>query len=211
MRIVGGALKGRGLAGPAAQTRALRPTSDRARETVFNIIEHGIEGYSLSGAMVLDLFAGTGALGFEALSRGATFCLFVEQQAIARGLIRESIERFELGGKTKLYRRDATKLGSRHGVAPASLVFADPPYGRGLGEKALASAADGGWLEDGAVAVLEESARSTIEPPPGFIEIGRREMGDTMLVFMRFEAEPAPRKPQPRSKSLSMSLKASLT
>lgn len=188
MRIVGGALRGRGLAAPGRHVKALRPTSDRTRESLFNILEHGFGGFSLKGAIVLDLFAGTGALGLEALSRGAGFCLFVEDRAAARGLIRENIERLGLGGRTKVFRRDATQLGARRGVQAASLVLVDPPYGRGLGEKALKCAAAGDWLAEGALVVLEERASAEIGALPGFGELERRSYGDTILVFFSYGA-----------------------
>src|SRR5581483_1287959 len=143
VRIVGGQLRGRPLAPPADDRT--RPTSDRVREAVFNILAHGIPGSTLGGARVLDLFAGTGALGLEALSRGAGFCLFVEEDAQARALIRRNVEAFGLTGVTKIFRRDATDLGPAGRNGGYTLVFLDPPYGRGLAERALASAAAGGW------------------------------------------------------------------
>src|SRR5687768_2016154 len=137
MRIVGGQLRGRALAAPKSQ--AIRPTADRLRESLFNILMHAY-GDPVTGARVLDLFAGTGALGLEAMSRGAAFALFVDDGAEARALIRENVESLGLGGTTRIFRRDATKLGAAHPVLPFSLAFLDPPYGRGLAEKALASA-----------------------------------------------------------------------
>ena len=143
MRIVGGRLRGRKLAAPSSQ--AIRPTSDRLRESLFNILAHAY-GDPVTGARVLDLFAGTGALGLEALSRGAAFALFVDDGAEARALIRENVATLGLGGVTRIFRRDATRLGPVHPLAPFSLAFLDPPYGKGLAEQALASAHDGGWL-----------------------------------------------------------------
>src|SRR5712691_8635307 len=128
MRIVGGRLRGRALAGP--KSPAIRPTADRLRESLFNILLHG-HGDPVTGARVLDLFAGTGALGLEALSRGAAFALFVDDGAAARALIRANVEALGLGGVTRIFRRDATKLGAAHPVEPFALAFADPPYGRG--------------------------------------------------------------------------------
>lgn len=185
MRVVGGQFRGRPLASPRGE--GLRPTSDRVREAVFNILTHGIPGFSLEGAKVLDLFAGTGALGVEALSRGATYCLFVEQDAEARGLIRRNVEAFGLSGVTRIFRRDATDLGTAGSRDQFTLLFADPPYGRGLAEKALTSAADGGWLADGAITVIEEAERSQLNLPPPFIEIDRRTWGGTQVVFARYE------------------------
>src|SRR5215216_2186632 len=154
MRIVGGRLRGRALAAP--KSRAIRPTADRLREALFNILLHAY-GDPVSGARVLDLFAGTGALGLEAISRGAAFALFVDDGAEARALLRENVTTLGLGGSTRIFRRDATKLGEAHPIDPFSLIFLDPPYGRGLAEKALLSARAGGWLADDALIVVEET------------------------------------------------------
>ena len=148
MRVVGGRLKGRNLASPSS--RDIRPTADRLRESLFNILIHGY-GDPIADARVLDLFAGTGALGIEAISRGAAFALFVDNGAEARALLRNNVEALGLGGVTKVYRRDAGNLGPAHPVEPFSLVFLDPPYGRSLAEKALASLRDGGWLDAAAM------------------------------------------------------------
>jgi 16S rRNA (guanine966-N2)-methyltransferase len=185
MRIVGGRFRGRALAAPKHE--GLRPTADRVRESLFNILEHGVEGLALEGARVVDLFAGTGALGFEALSRGAAFCLFVEESPEARALIRDTIEALQLTGSTRIFRRDATDLGPAGTMAPFTLAFLDPPYGRGLGARALASLAQGGWLEPGALAVLEERADAEIALPQGFEEIDRRTWGDTQALFARYQ------------------------
>ncbi len=154
MRIVGGQFRGRALATPGDERT--RPTSDRVRESVFNVLAHGIPGFSIDGARVLDLFAGTGALGLEALSRGAAYCLFVEEGAEARALIRRNVEALALTGVTKIFRRDATSLGPASNRGTFGLVFLDPPYGQGLAERALASAGAGGWLSASAIAVIEE-------------------------------------------------------
>jgi 16S rRNA (guanine966-N2)-methyltransferase len=183
VRIVGGEWRGRTLAAPKSQ--AIRPTSDRLRESLFNVLAHGYDDKA-AGARVLDLFAGTGALGLEAMSRGAAFALFVDEGVEARGLIRQNIEMLGLTGRTRLFRRDATKLGPAGTVAPFDLVFADPPYGRALGEPALASSVAGGWLAPGALVVLEESADAVIEPVAGLEPLERREAGDTQLLFFRF-------------------------
>ena len=182
MRIVAGRFRGRAIAGPS--TPAIRPTSDRLRETIFNILEHAY-GDPIADARVLDLFAGTGAMGFEALSRGAAFCLFVDQGAEARSLIRGSIEAFGCGGETRLFRRDATKLGEVKPLAPFSLVFCDPPYGRGFAPRALASALEGGFIADNAVIVVEETKTTEFAVPTGFRESERRVYGDTVVVFGR--------------------------
>lgn len=180
MRIVGGALRGRPLATPRSD--AIRPTSDRTREAVFNVIAHNWPD-RIEGARVLDLFAGTGALGLEALSRGAAQCLFVEESAEGRGLIRVNIEEFGLQGRAKIFRRDATRLGEAGTIAPFGLVFADPPYGRGLAERALESALAGGWLLGDALVAVEEAAASPFRPVEGLRLVERREWGDTCVTF----------------------------
>lgn len=183
MRVVGGKFRGRALATP--QHDGLRPTSDRVRESVFNILQHGVADFSLDGVRVIDLFAGTGALGIEALSRGAGYCLLVEEAPEARALIRTNIEAMGLTGVTRIFRRDATDLGPAGNMEPYALAFLDPPYGRGLGEKALSILRDGGWLSPGAVIVLEERASADVVLPEGFEEIDRRSWGDTQAVFGR--------------------------
>ena len=183
MRVVGGRLRGRPLAAPEGQ--GTRPTSDRVRESVFNILAHGIPDFALEGALVLDLFAGTGALGVEAISRGARSSLFVEETPEARGLIRRNVEAFGLTGVTRIYRRDATDLGDAGNRPPFTLAFLDPPYGKGLAEKALASAAAGGWLAPGAVVVVEERADVEIAWPTEFVPFDTRAYGDTRVHFAR--------------------------
>jgi 16S rRNA (guanine966-N2)-methyltransferase len=184
MRIVGGRFRGRTIAAPASAE--IRPTADRLRETIFNILEHAY-GDPVPGARVLDLFAGTGAMGLEALSRGASFCLFVDQGAEARSLMRGSIEALGCGGETRIFRRDATKLGEAKPLAPFSLVFCDPPYGRGFAPRALASALEGGFVTDNAVIVVEEAKSADFAVPAGFRETERRVYGDTVVVFGRRE------------------------
>jgi 16S rRNA (guanine966-N2)-methyltransferase len=188
MRVVGGRFRGRTLATPADQS--IRPTSDRVREAMFNMLAHGAAHIECAQATVLDLFAGTGALGLEALSRGAAFCLFVDDSADARGLIRDNVEAFGLTGITKIYRRDATALGPVGRYQPFNLVLLDPPYGQGLAERALLSAAAGGWIAAGATIVLEERAVTQISLPPHFHELDRRAWGDTQVVFARYQSEP---------------------
>ena len=178
MRIVGGRFRGAHLAGPTSQ--AIRPTSDRLRESLFNILAHGF-GDPVEGARVLDLFSGTGALGLEALSRGARFCLFVEEAAEARGLIHANVEKLALTGATKLWRRDATRLGRCAPMEPFDLAFLDPPYGRGLGDAALAAMAAGGWLRPGATVVLEESVEAQPTIPAALELVETREQGDSRL------------------------------
>lgn len=181
MRIVGGRFRGRTLTGPKSQ--AIRPTSDRTRESIFNILMHAY-GDPVSGARVLDLFAGTGGLGFEALSRGAAFALFVDDGAEARALIRQTIQALGTAGISRIFRRDATRLGDVHPNEPFALVFLDPPYGKGLAEKALVSARAGGWLTDDALIVVEE-AKGMFAVPEGFEEIERRDYDDTEIVILR--------------------------
>jgi 16S rRNA (guanine966-N2)-methyltransferase len=183
MRIVGGRLRGRALAAP--KSAAIRPTADRLREAIFNILAHAYDD-PVTGARVLDLFAGTGALGLEAVSRGAAFALFVDDAAEARALIRPNVEALGLGGKTRVFRRDATRLGPVHPVEPFSLVFADPPYGLGLAEKALAAAREGGWLAPDALVVVEEVVDAKFAAPDGFEEMERRDYDDTELIFLRY-------------------------
>lgn len=180
MRIVGGAFRGRSLAAPRSDR--IRPTTDRTREAVFNVIAHSFPG-RLEGARVLDLFAGTGALGLEALSRGAAHCLFVEESAEGRALLRTNIETFGLQGRTRIFRRDATDMGAAGNMAPFALVFADPPYGGGLAERALEGALAGGWLATDALVVVEEAAASPFEPPAGLDAVDRRDYGDTCVTF----------------------------
>jgi 16S rRNA (guanine966-N2)-methyltransferase len=182
MRVVGGRLRGRAIAAPKSNT--IRPTADRLRESLFNILTHAFDD-PVTGARVLDLFAGTGALGIEALSRGAGFALFVDDGAEARALLRENVAALGLGGTSKIFRRDATKLGEAHPVAPFSLAFLDPPYGQGLAAAALASARAGGWLMPEALIVVEEATKAEFVSPEGFREIDRRRYDDTELIFLR--------------------------
>src|SRR3954463_16633642 len=185
MRIVGGRWRGRSLKGPSSD--AIRPTSDRLRETIFNILQHGYNN-PIEGARVLDLFAGTGAMGLEALSRGAAFALLVDDGAQARGIIRENVELLGVGGATRLFRRDATRMGDAASNAPFSVVFCDPPYGKDLAPKALISCAGGGWRAPGALVVVEEAQGGEGALPEGFTELQRRDYGETQVVFRRFAA-----------------------
>ncbi len=180
MRIVAGKYGGRRLAGPDG--RRTRPSSDRLRETLFDVLAHRF-GNPVEGGRVLDLFAGTGALGLEALSRGAAYALFVETDAGARGVIRNNIDALGLTGVTRVFRRDALRLGPVGNIAPFDLVFADPPYSVGLGERALAAAFDGGWLAANAFAVVEETANRPSADIPGLITVGARRVGASELRF----------------------------
>jgi 16S rRNA (guanine966-N2)-methyltransferase len=182
MRIVAGRWRGRNLAAP--KTQAIRPTADRLRQSLFNILLHAY-GDPISDARVLDLFAGTGALGLEALSHGAGFALFVDDGIEARALLRANVEALGAGGTSRVFRRDATRLGPAHPLEPFSLVFADPPYGRGLAEKALISAREGGWLAPAALVIVEEAVEAKFAAPQGFAELDRRTYDDTEFVFLR--------------------------
>ncbi len=183
MRIVGGKFKGRNIEGPT--TGDTRPTSDRTRESIFNILAHGIADFGLEGARVLDLFAGTGALGLEAISRGARFCQFIEESAEARGIIRKNADTLGAIGLAKIWRRDATDLGPCAPQTPFNLVFADPPYNKGLGEKALQSLLHGGWLFPNAIVVLEESVEASVREVAGLNLIDTRDYGDTRIRLYR--------------------------
>ena len=182
MRIVAGKFRGKQLGSP--ENDSIRPTADRVRESVFNILASRL-GPSFDGLRVLDLFAGTGALGLEALSRGAAHVIFVDTGAEARGLIRDHIEAFGAGGLTKLLRRDATALGDAGTMGPVDLVFLDPPYGKGLGEQALTSLNSGGWLQPATIVVLEESSDVTVNLPTGFALDDRREYGAAAVHFLK--------------------------
>lgn len=187
MRIVSGEFRGKTLIAP--EGKATRPTSDRARQAIFNILEHAPWSAGVRDRRVIDLFAGSGALGFEALSRGAAFCLFVETDEAARGAIRDNVDAMGLFGRTRVHRRDATQLGVRPGAdGPAfDLAFLDPPYGQGLGEVALARLAEGGWLAAGATVVFERGAD---EPPleiSGYAPLDARDYGAARVLFLRFE------------------------
>lgn len=189
MRIVGGRFRGRRLAAPGDQgggTAHLRPTSDRVRESIFNLLAHG-DYPAIEETRVLDLFAGTGALGLEALSRGAARAVFIDDGPAARGLIRQNIETLGVIGQTKLWRRDATRLGPCRGDA-YDLVFVDPPYGKGLGEAALVSALAGGWIAPDATIVLEETRDAEVALPDNLTEIDRRTYGETAVAFIRAAA-----------------------
>ena len=186
MRIVSGEFRGKVLKAPACL--GTRPTSDRARQAIFNILEHAPWARGLRGARVIDLFAGSGALGFEALSRGAVFCLFVETDDAARGAIRENVEAMGLFGRTLVHRRDATDLGVRPGAdGPAfDLAFLDPPYARGLGETALAKLAAGGWLAPGALVVFERGAEELSFNVESFEPLDERQYGAARVHFLKF-------------------------
>ena len=182
MRIIGGSLRGTALAsvGKGDTAAHLRPTTDRVRESLFNLLAHG-DYPPIDGARVLDLFAGTGALGFEALSRGAARALFVDDGAKSRALLRENTDKLRMIGQSKIYRRDATRMGENR-AAPYGLVFLDPPYGKGLGGKALESCEKGGWLTDDALIIWEESA--AVAAPTGYALLDQRKYGDTTITIL---------------------------
>jgi 16S rRNA (guanine966-N2)-methyltransferase len=175
MRIVAGKFKGREILGPTSI--ATRPTSDRVRESLFNILAHGVEGFEIED---------TGALGLEALSRGAKFCQFVEESAEARGIIRKNADAFGAIGQCKIWKRDATDLGNCAPQSPFELVFVDPPYGQGLGEKALRALVDGGWLSAGGVVVLEESEAAVVGEFAGLSLVDTRVYGAARVRIYRF-------------------------
>jgi 16S rRNA (guanine966-N2)-methyltransferase len=181
MRIVGGRLRGRPLKTP--ESRDIRPTSDRLRESIFDILASRFPE-KLEGGRVVDLFAGSGALGLEAISRGAAFALLVDNGAQARALIRANVEALALGGVTRLWRADATQLGRAPAGPPFDLAFLDPPYGQNLAPPALASLVSGGWLGAGAVVVVEENAKAEIAAPDGLTLLDARAYGDTGLTIL---------------------------
>lgn len=181
MRIIGGKFKGMRLEPPSSN--AIRPTSDRMRETVFNVLMHQPD-FSIENSRILDLFAGSGANGLEAMSRGARFCLFVDSSANSRALIRSNIEKLGLEGITKVYRRDVTQLGPVGSQKPFNLVILDPPYRKGLGEATLKSALSGKWLAPKSLCVIEEDLNSKIEVPVGFKTINQKICGNSQVVFL---------------------------
>lgn len=185
MRIVGGKFKGRALVAPDG--RSTRPTSDRAREAVFNILEHADFAPDLSGVRVMDVFAGSGALGLEALSRGASFCLFVDTDDEARGAIRENVEAFGLFGNTRIHRRDATRLGVRPGSQAEAfgLVFMDAPYHKGLTEQGLDCLTNGQWLSEDALIVVEVAADEDINITHLWQVIDSRAYGAARILFLK--------------------------
>ncbi len=186
MRIVGGRLKGRTLNAP--QGKELRPTADRVRESVFNILAHGIEGFNFDGATVIDVFSGTGALGLEAMSRGCGHGVFIDFDAGAQALVRKNAGPMGLGRAVTLLKLDATRLAPppRAAKAPAALAFLDPPYDQGLVVPALLGLKDKGWLKDGAVVVCEVAAKEEFEPPRGFAIIDERSYGAARAVFLKY-------------------------
>ena len=185
MRIVGGRFKGRVLAAPGS--RDIRPTSERLREAMFDILEHRYPG-RIEGRRVLDCFAGSGALAIEALSRGARFALLIDNATEARALLRANVEALGLGGVTRIWRADATKLGAAPAGGPFALAFLDPPYERDLAGPTLAALVAGGWLEPDGLCVVEEAAKAELAAPPGLAIVDERTYGDTRIAILRPEA-----------------------
>ena len=180
MRITGGQFRGRALAEPP--DNRVRPTSDKVRQAIFNILAHNDFGFSLEGAKVVDLFAGTGALGLEALSRGAAFCMFVDDSAESRALIRRNVEALNLTGASKIWRRDARALGPLGAGAggPFDLAFLDAPYRKDLTAPAMTSLRAGGWLKDRAIVIAEAGENETIAAE-GFAPLDCRSYGETAV------------------------------
>jgi 16S rRNA (guanine966-N2)-methyltransferase len=185
VRIVAGSLKGRAITAPEGQ--GTRPTSDRARQAIFNILEHAPWAEGLPDQRVIDLYAGSGALGYEALSRGAAFALFVETDDAARGAIRENMDAYGLFGRSRVHRRSATDLGPRPGSAGEAftLAFLDPPYRQGLGEQTLARLLEGGWLAPGAIVVFERGSDEPDVDTPGYERLDARDWGAARVLFLR--------------------------
>jgi 16S rRNA (guanine966-N2)-methyltransferase len=187
MRITGGSLRGRVLAAPPDER--VRPTADKVRQAIFNILAHNDfgSGFMLKGARAADLFAGTGALGLEAISHGAAYCLFVDDSAESRALIRTNVEAFGLTGVTKIWRRDATDLGPLGAGAggPFDLVFLDPPYRKNLIAPALTSLRDGGWLAANALLIAEMAAEEAFALPEGFTAQAPRDYGETRVAIIQ--------------------------
>lgn len=185
MRIVAGKFRGRALVTPEGE--GTRPTSDRARQAIFNVLEHAAWTEPLAGLRVMDLFAGSGALGFEAMSRGAAFCLFVEIDEAARGAIRENADALGVMGATRVHRRSAVDLGLRPGSDGEAfdLAFLDPPYRKGLGEQALARLLEGNWLKPGAVVVFERGSDELEIDTPGYERLDARDYGAARVLFLR--------------------------
>ncbi len=180
MRIVGGKFRGRRLSTPS--TNKIRPTTDRTRESLFNILGNHI---SFENKRVIDLFAGTGALGFEAISRGCDYALFVEESAEGRGLLRTNIETLGLQGISRIFKRDATKIGEVGTIQKFDLAFLDPPYGKGLGERTIDALRAGDWLSHDAIIILEERADALPQAIEGLETLDRRTFGDTAILIMQ--------------------------
>lgn len=182
MRIVSGDHRGRTIATPDG--RKTRPTSDQTRESIFNILDHADWAMPLQDAIVMDMFAGSGALGLEAISRGAEFCVFVEKHPLALAAIRKNIEHFGLGDEARIHRFDATKLKLAPGNRPKPFthVFMDPPYNRKLWLPALRRLPQ--YLAEDGVVILEDSAEAEIEPR-GWDIMSDKVWGTTRTLFLK--------------------------
>lgn len=190
LRIIAGKHRRRRLTAP--QDRRIRPTLERVREAAFNVLAHGVPdgagvaGLALpEGARVLDAFAGSGAMGFEALSRGAAFVTFLDIDAKALALLRENVAVLGEAGQVAILRFDATKPARTQDAV--DVAFLDPPYGMGLGEPALTALRDAGWFREGAIVLVELAAKEALTTPPGFRLFDERRYGTTRLVFLRHE------------------------
>jgi 16S rRNA (guanine966-N2)-methyltransferase len=185
MRITAGRFKGRNLIPPKDMN--VRPTSDKVRQAIFNILEHRDFGFPfrLEGTRAVDLFAGTGALGLEALSRGARYCLFVDDAALSRALIRQNVEALGQTGASKIWRRDAARLGALDTLSPFGLAFLDPPYCKDLIAPTLTGLRDGGWLVSPALVVVEMAEEEIYPSTDGFEVMDDRVYGDTRVVILR--------------------------
>ena len=199
MRIIGGKWKGHSLSTPKPagqrvqqtrpaiqKVRQVRPSASRTREALFSILTASPQ-IEFANARVRDLFAGVGTLGFEALSRGAAYCVFVEQEASVCKILHRNRALLQAQNKSAVLCRDARRLGTCKDL-PCQLIFADPPYGKGLAEKALASALRGGWFGAGAHIIVEEDKRASFTPPAGLTLYDRRQYGDTALIFLTYDA-----------------------
>ncbi len=184
MRIVGGEFRGRKLLSPNSQN--IRPTTDRIKESLFNVLVHNYPEY-LKQTRVLDLFAGTGALGIEALSRGAGFCQFVENSAEGVGILRKNLNKIGLNERTSIVKSDATHLATIGSQTPFNLVFADPPYSKGFGEKAAACLISGQWLTAQAILVLEENPKNAPDQLPGFERLYQKTCAGTAIGIFRID------------------------
>jgi len=189
VRIVAGSLKGRSIVAPEGQ--GTRPTSDRARQAVFNVLEHAAWAEPLDGMRIMDLYAGSGALGFESISRGAAFALFVETDDEARGAIRENADAYGVMGRTRVHRRSATDLGPRPGSDGEAfdMAFLDPPYRKGLGEQTLQRLLEGNWLKAGAVVVFERGSDEPEIDTPGYERLDARDYGAARVLFLRVRSD----------------------
>ncbi|MGH1423357.1 MAG: 16S rRNA (guanine(966)-N(2))-methyltransferase RsmD [Pseudooceanicola sp.] len=183
MRIIAGDWRGRPLAalGKGDAGAHLRPTTDRVRESLFSALAGGRYGDPLTDAVTLDLFAGTGALGLESLSRGAAHTTFVDDGRAALRLIRQNIATLNATECTRVIARDARRLPANEGP-PATLVFLDPPYGKSLGLPALCAAQSGGWIAPNALIVWEEATEQSA--PPGYTKHDARRYGDSWITFL---------------------------